>query len=74
VAGTTVIAIKDDVYREDIEVFVALKTGQEVTAEEICIHCTTKLTNFLIPKEVLFMPALPKNIVGKIVKKDLRNL
>lgn len=74
VAEAAVIAMKDAVYGENVKAFVALKPGQEATADELLAHCKTKLTNFLVPKEIVFMPALPKNIVGKIVKKDLRNL
>ena len=54
--------------------FVALKPGRQATAEEIIEHCKTKLTNFFLPREVVFLPALPKNLIGKILKKELRNL
>ena len=74
VAEASVIAMKDDVYGENIKAFVALKPGQEATADEIMAHCKTKLANFLLPKEIVFLPALPKNIVGKILKKELRQL
>ena len=74
VAEAAVIAMKDDVYGENIKAFVALKPGQEATADEIIAHCKTKLANFLLPKEIVFLPALPKNIVGKILKKELRQL
>ncbi|MEE9913601.1 MAG: AMP-binding protein [Deltaproteobacteria bacterium] len=74
VAEAAVIAMKDDVYGENIKAFVALKPGQTATAEDIIAHCKTKLASFLIPKEVVFLAALPKNLVGKIVKKDLRSL
>ena len=74
VAEAAVIAMKDDVYGENIKAFVSLKPGQEATVDEVIAHCRTKLANFLIPKEIVFLPALPKNLVGKIMKKDLRNL
>jgi acyl-coenzyme A synthetase/AMP-(fatty) acid ligase len=34
----------------------------------------TKLTSFLVPKEVTFPKALPKSLVGKVLKKELRKL
>jgi long-chain acyl-CoA synthetase len=74
VAEASVIAMKDDVYGENIKAFVALKPGQEATVDEIVTHCKTKLTNFLLPKEIVFLSAMPKNIVGKILKKELRKL
>lgn len=74
VAEAAVIAMKDDVYGENIKAFVALKPGQQATAEEMIEHCKTRLTNFFLPKEIVFLPALPKNLVGKILKKELRAL
>ncbi len=74
IAEASVIAMKDDVYGENIRAFVALKPGLEATIDELMAHCKTRLTNFLIPKEIVFLPTLPKNIVGKILKKELRKL
>ncbi len=74
VSEAAVIGTKDDLYGENIKAFVVLKPGEEATAEEIVEHCRRKLTNFLLPKEVVFLKALPKNLVGKVLKKELRAL
>jgi len=74
VSEAAVIGIKDDVYGENIKAFVVLKPGQKATAEEIIAYCQSKLTSFLVPKEVAFMKALPKSLVGKVLKKELRKL
>jgi len=74
VSEAAVIGIKDDVYGENIKAFVVLRPGQTATAEEIIEYCQTKLTSFLVPKEVGFMKALPKSLVGKVLKKELRKL
>jgi long-chain acyl-CoA synthetase len=74
VAEAAVIGMKDDVYGENIKAFVTLKPGQSATAEELIDHCKTKLASFLLPREVVFLPAMPKSIVGKILKKELRKL
>jgi long-chain acyl-CoA synthetase len=72
VSEAAVIGMKDELYGENIKAFVVLKPGQEATAEEIIEYCRGKLTNFLLPKEVAFLKALPKNLVGKVLKKELR--
>jgi long-chain acyl-CoA synthetase len=74
VSEAAVIGIKDEVYGEDIKAFLVLKPGQTATVEEIIEYCHTKLKNFLVPKEVAFMKALPKSLVGKVLKKELRKL
>lgn len=74
VSEAAVIGMKDDLYGENIKAFVVLKPGEEATAEEIVEYCRKKLTNFLVPKEVVFLNALPKNLVGKVLKKELREM
>ena len=68
------IGIKDEIYGENIKAFVVLKPGETATAAEIIEYCRTKLSSFLVPKEVVFHKALPKNLVGKVLKKELRKL
>ena len=74
VSEAAVIGIKDGVYGEDIKAFVILKPGQTATPTEIIEYCRTKLSSLLVPKEVVFNKALPKNLVGKVLKKELRKL
>jgi long-chain acyl-CoA synthetase len=74
VAEAAVIGMKDDVYGENIKAFVTQKPGQTATAEELIDHCKTRLASFLVPKEVVILQAMPKSIVGKILKKELRKL
>ncbi|MFZ1983089.1 MAG: AMP-binding protein, partial [Desulfatitalea sp.] len=74
VAEAAVIGIKDEVYGENIKAFVVLRPGQEATAEAIIEFCQTKLKRFKSPKEIAFLPALPKNLVGKILRKELRKM
>ena len=74
VSEAAVIGMKDEVYGEDIKAFLVLKPGQEATAEEIIEHCQKKLTSFLVPKKVVFLKTLPKSLVGKVLKKELRKM
>ena len=74
VAEAAVIGMKDAVYGEDIKAFVTLKPGLAATPEEIQAYCAEHLKRFFVPKEVVIMAALPKTLVGKILKKELRKL
>jgi long-chain acyl-CoA synthetase len=74
ISEASVIGMKDNIYGENIKAFVVLNPGQTATAEEIIEFCKTKLTNFLLPKEIIFLQALPKSLVGKVLKKELRKL
>jgi long-chain acyl-CoA synthetase len=74
VGEAAVIGIKDKVYGEDIKGFVVLKPDQTATPEEILDYCKANLSKFLVPKEIAILTAFPKTVVGKILKKELRNL
>ncbi len=74
VSEASVIGIKDKVYGEDIKAFVTLKAGQAATPEDILEYCKGKLKKFFVPKEVVILNAMPKTLVGKILKKELRKL
>ncbi|MFO7568167.1 MAG: AMP-binding protein [Smithellaceae bacterium] len=74
VSEASVIGIKDKIYGEDIKAFVTLKPDQPATPEEILTYCAGKLKKFFVPKEVVILQAMPKTLVGKILKKELRKL
>lgn len=74
VSEASVIGIKDKVYGEEIKAFVTLKPGREATSEEILEYCRGKLKRFFVPKEVVILDAMPKTLVGKIQKKELRKM
>jgi len=44
----------------------------ELTADAVLAHCRTLLTDYKIPKSVVFRDELPKSPVGKILRKDLK--
>ena len=71
-AGIT--GIPDKVYGEEIKAFVVLKPGEQASEEEIIAFCKERLPNFKIPKKVQFMESLPKNLLGKVLRAELRNL
>lgn len=72
VAEAAVIGIKDPVYGEDIKAFVTLRPNQAADPEEIMEFCRQNLKRFRVPKEIVILDAFPKNLVGKILKKELR--
>ena len=72
ISEAAVIGIEDSVYGEDIKAFVVLMPGESAAPEEIISYCVNKLKHFKSPREVEFLEALPKSLVGKVLKKELR--
>jgi long-chain acyl-CoA synthetase len=68
------IGIKDRVYGEEIKAFVVLKPGEKCSEEEMIEHCSKALPSFKRPKKVQFIEALPKNMMGKVLRAELRKV
>ena len=56
---------------EVVKAFI-VKKDESLTAEEIIEHCHKMLTNYKVPKEVVFRNELPKSNVGKILRRLLK--
>jgi long-chain acyl-CoA synthetase len=57
---------------EEVVAFVVLKEGQTATAEEILSYCRHNLAPYKVPRRVEFRTELPKTLVGKILRRALR--
>jgi fatty-acyl-CoA synthase len=69
-----VVGIPDRKWGEMVTAFVVLKEKGHLTLEDLIQHCSSKLGNYKIPKEIIFLEELPKTHVGKIDKKELKRL
>ena len=49
-----------------------LKPGAEADADGILQFCASQLGGYKQPRSVDFIDALPRNLSGKVLKKDLR--
>lgn len=72
VAEVTVIGIPDDYRGEAPKAFIKLKDGQSSTAEEVLAHLEKKISKIELPAEIEFRDELPKTMIGKLSKKELR--
>ena len=74
VVGAAVIGEPDLVRGEAIWAFVVPRTGTNLTKDDIQTHCASRMANYMVPKEVVFLERLPMNAHGKIVKNELRRM
>lgn len=58
---------------EMVAVWIVVKEGQTATEDEIIKYCKEYLAPYKIPKIVTFRDELPKSMVGKILRKKLRD-
>jgi len=71
VAEVAVVPEKDDLHGEVPRAVIALKEGASATEREIIAFCRKRLGRFQVPRVVEFVPALPKNATGKILKRAI---
>lgn len=67
-----VIGMPDERTGEAVAAIV-VKLDPALTAEEIETFCHKSLTNYKIPKHIIFADELPKTNVGKILRRELRD-
>lgn len=72
VEEVTVIGIPDKYRGEAPKAFVKLRANQTVTTEALLQHLTTKLSKIELPSEIEFRDQLPKTMIGKLSKKELK--
>jgi len=67
-----IIGVPDEEWGEVPMAVVVVKKGEEATAEELMEYCRANLASFKRPRSVVFTDELPRNPMGKIIKKQLR--
>ena len=68
-----VIGVPDEDSGEAVKAFV-VRQDQSLTEEAILAFCKENLTNYKRPKHIVFRAELPKTNVGKILRRELRDL
>ena len=74
VAECACIGVADEKTGEAVKLFVVKVPDAKLTAEELIAHCRKEMTAYKVPKTVVFVDALPKSTVGKILRRELRTV
>jgi len=72
VQEAAVIGVPDAYRGETVAAYVVLKPGQSVTQEELDRYCRANLAAYKVPRIYEFRESLPKSMVGKVLKRELR--
>lgn len=57
---------------EYLKAFVVPKAGQTIDPQEIIAFCKENLSAYMVPKEVEVREELPKSMIGKVLRRNLR--
>ena len=72
IKDVVVVGLPHSLRDEAIKAYVVLKDGEHATDAEILNFCRENLAKFKVPRWVEFRAALPKNLVGKVLRRTLR--
>lgn len=53
---------------------VIVRKDPSITKEDVVKYCRTQLTGYKIPKQIVFVDSLPKTAVGKILRRELKDI
>ena len=72
VAEAAVIGVASDKWGEVGLAVLVLKPGQLLDKATVLAHCAGGLARFKLPHDIAFVPELPRNATGKVLKRELR--
>ena len=71
VKDVTVIGVPHPKMGEVPKAFIVLKDGETCTETEIIEYMTKHVADYKVPRQIEFRDALPKTIIGKVLKRQL---
>jgi malonyl-CoA/methylmalonyl-CoA synthetase len=71
VEQAAVAGLPSDTWGEQVTAWVVLNAGADLDEETLIAHCRGLLAAYKCPKQVFAVAALPRNTMGKIIRRDL---
>jgi acyl-CoA synthetase (AMP-forming)/AMP-acid ligase II len=73
VEEVAVLGAPDVEWGQRVAAFVVLRPGSQATADDLGDFCRERLASFKKPEIIRFVPELPKNPMGKILRRELKD-
>ncbi|HOI72711.1 MAG TPA: long-chain fatty acid--CoA ligase [Syntrophales bacterium] len=70
----SVVGVPDPIYGEEVMACVVVRPGETLGEEELRDWCRQNMASYKVPRYIDFRDSLPKNIIGKVLKKELRGV
>ncbi len=74
IADCAVLGLPDQEWGERVAAAVELRVGATLELEALKVFCRDRLAPYKIPRTLLVVEVLPRNVMGKVLKAEVRGL
>jgi fatty-acyl-CoA synthase len=71
IAEAAVVGVADEDFGQRLRAFVVLEDGADLDEDAVRSYARDNLARYKVPRDVVFLPELPRNPTGKVVKREL---
>ncbi|WP_099251326.1 AMP-binding protein [Mycobacterium sp. shizuoka-1] len=71
IVEAAVVGVDDHEFGQRLGAYVVLRAGAAIDADGVKAHVRARLARHKVPRDVVFLAALPRNETGKVLKKNL---
>ena len=71
VLEAAVVALPHPILGEDVGAAIVVKHGAELTSADLAEFCVPRLADYMRPRVIWFVDALPRNATGKVLKHEI---
>jgi fatty-acyl-CoA synthase len=65
------IGVQDEEFGQRLRVFVVTRDGVALSDDDVRDYVKRNLARYKVPRDVIFLPELPRNPTGKVLKREL---
>jgi acyl-CoA synthetase (AMP-forming)/AMP-acid ligase II len=74
VSEAAALGVDDADFGQRLRAYVVVERGRDVSEDDLKAHVKQNLARYKVPREIWFLEELPRNVTGKVLKRELRDI